>query len=94
MFSHYDHVQITSNSLRIDQNMLTYSCHMPCYKKKTTLFNVRLTCFVSFIQFPTDKYIFKVTKKGKKKIHLHVFKVKNKYSMTSFWSFIVDFDHS
>ena len=67
MFSHYDHVQITSNSLRIDQNMLTYSCHMPCYKKKTTLFNVRLTCFVSFIQFPTDKYIFKVTKKGKKK---------------------------
>ena len=94
MFSHYDHVQITFNSLQIDQNMLTYSSHMSCYKKKAILFNVRLTCFVSFNQFPTDKYIFKVTKQWKKKIHLHVFKVKNKYSMTSFWSFIVDFDHS
>ena len=67
MSSHYDHVQITFNSLRIEQNMLTYSCHMSCYKKKAILFNVRLTCFVSFNQFPTDKYLFIVTKKGKKK---------------------------
>ena len=49
------------------------------------LFNVHLNCFVDFILFPTDKSCSKIT--VKKKIHLHLFRVKNKYRMTSFWSF-------
>ena len=41
---------------------------------------------MGFIPCPTDKYMFKVNNK-KQYIHLHVLKVKNKYSMTSYWCF-------
>ena len=61
--------------------------HVTCtrFKETAILFNVHLSCFVDFISCPTDKYMFKVN--NKKKVHLHAFKVKIKYSMALFWCF-------
>ena len=50
-------------------------------------------CFVDFILCQTDKYMF-IVNNNKKKIHLHMFKIKSKYSMTLFWCFHCWLDHS
>ena len=55
-----------------------------CFKETTPLFNVHLSCFVDFILCPTDKYMFKVNNKKNLINLLNVFKVKSRYSMTSF----------
>ena len=55
-----------------------------CFKETSPLFNVHLSCFVDFILCPTDKYMFKVNNKKNLINLLNVFKVKSRYSMTSF----------
>ena len=55
-----------------------------CFKETIPLFNVHLSCFVDFILCPTDKYMFKVNNKKNLINLLNVFKVKSRYSMTSF----------
>ena len=55
-----------------------------CFKETALFFNVHLSCFVDFILCPTDKYMFKVNNKKNLINLLNVFKVKSRYSMTSF----------
>ena len=62
--------------------LMDVSC--TCFKETTPLFNVRLSCFVDFILYPTDKYMFKVKNKKKLINLLNLFKVKSKHGMTSF----------
>ena len=57
-----------------------------CFKETVLFFHVHLSCFVDFIQCPTDKFMFKVNHK-KNSINMHVFKFKNKYSMPLFFYF-------
>ena len=68
MSSHYDHVLITSNGLRVMKAMSTYACYQwynvdiylmlhvaSCFKDTALLFNVHLSFFMDFILCPTDK---------------------------------------
>ena len=65
-----------------------------CFKETVLLFNMDFSFFVDFIQYQTDKYMSKVNNKKKQINLLNLFKVKNKYSMTSFCFFVAGFHHN
>ena len=70
--------------------------HFTCtyFEETNPLFNVHLNCFVNFILFPTDKYMFKA---NNKKIWLICW-MNSKSKVNTAWHrsgvFIVDFDHN
>ena len=69
--------------------------HVTCtsFKETVLFFNVHLSCFVDFILWPADKYMFKV---NNKKIRLIC--MCSKIKINTAWhrssTFIVGFDHS
>ena len=64
-FSHYDHVHITFNGIRVSLNHVDLlMLHVTtCFKQTALLFTVHLSCFVDFILCLTDKHMFKVNNK-------------------------------
>ena len=63
-----------------------------CFKETALVINVHLSCFVDFILYPTNKYMFKVNNKNIRLICWMCSNINTAWHSSSV--FIVDYDHS